>query len=296
MQLIRSRLLDLKPALILFYLSATGFLCILAVQRYLGMPADPIAGLCFTAFIFGIYTFNKFTDSAEDFANDIHKYAFFHGNPVFLGLAMASVALSAGTLVFLERLNWLHMLLIGTGVAYSVRILPWFDARGGFRVIRIKDVPLVKNLIVAMLWCTSVIAWPLLDGRGPVTPEAGAKLIPLGIGLFLLILNNTVIHDVMDEVGDRMARITTLPVLIGGRRTMAILFGLDLLWTGAMAGLWGTGGLDAGPAAFLAMLACFPAAYGALYISGKASRATADFLSETDLVVFSTGLLLLSAR
>src|SRR6185295_445608 len=77
MHTLKLRLQEMKPAFILFYLSFMGFMCAVSAQMYLKIRFDPVICLCFTGLIFGIYTFNRFTDATEDFANDIGKFLFF---------------------------------------------------------------------------------------------------------------------------------------------------------------------------------------------------------------------------
>jgi 4-hydroxybenzoate polyprenyltransferase len=185
-------------------------------------------------------------------------------------------------------------LLLATGFSYSCRIVPWFTAGKGFRVIRVKEVPLVKNLIVSFLWSASILAMPVLFASGSLHGARGMYYI--AGALFLMIFNNTLVHDVMDEPGDRVAGIATVPTLMGGRKSLMLLWALDGIWTLFIAGLVFAGRLQPGLAVFLILLTGFPAIYSALWAWGKSSRAVVDFLSESDLVVFSAGMLLLSMR
>jgi 4-hydroxybenzoate polyprenyltransferase len=292
MHTMKSRFLEIKPALILFYLSGTGFLGIMSVQHYLDLKQDPIICLCFMGLIFSIYTFNRFTDATEDFANDIGKYLFFQNKRIFLVLAMVTLAVTLGTLIYLEKLNWLHISLLLTGFGYSYRVIPWFSGREGMGLIRLKEIVLVKNLLVSFWWPASLLAIPILHSARKIQPGAGVGLI--GCALFIAILNNTLFHDIMDEMGDRVAGIRTLPTLWGSRNSFLLLWILDGCWVAAVAALFLAGRINGGHAAFLAFLTLYPAFYLGLYAAGKASRTVMEFLSESDLIFFSVGLLLLS--
>ena len=129
---LKLRLLELKPVLILLYLSFMGCLSVFSVQMYLKLSFQPLICLCSMGIIFGIYTSNRFTDIEEDFTNDIGKALFFHNKKAYYGFAIAALAASMGILLYQEKLNWLHFLLIGMGVGYSYRVVPWYSPKRGF--------------------------------------------------------------------------------------------------------------------------------------------------------------------
>jgi 4-hydroxybenzoate polyprenyltransferase len=300
MHALKSRFLEFKPALLLFYLSLTGFFGVMSVQHYLRLRPDPVICLCSMGMVFGIYTFNRFTDATEDFANDIGKFLFFQEKRVFLVLAVGALAASVGTLVFMEKLNLFHLLLLLTGFCYSSRMVPWYSRSEGLVFVRLKEVILVKNLLVSIWWPAGLLAVPILYSTQNASfsntsfSKEGFSLGLIGGALFLAILNNTLLHDIMDETGDRIAGIKTLPTVWGPRRSLALLWMLDGAWLIGILSLLLARLIDPGHAAFLAILVLYPALYLALYAAGKASRPLMEFLSETDLVLFSIGMLLLA--
>ena len=79
METLKIRIAELKPMLILLYLSFMGCLCVFSVQMYMGLRFEPLICLCSMGIIFGIYTSNRFTDTEEDFTNDIQKALLFDG-------------------------------------------------------------------------------------------------------------------------------------------------------------------------------------------------------------------------
>lgn len=292
MKELKAKLAELRPALILFYLSFMGCLCVYAVQAYAGLDFDPAICLLSMAMIFGIYTYNRFTDLEEDFTNDIARVLFFQRKRAFLFLAVACLAGSFGFLLAVGKLHGLHLGLLATGVCYSYRMVPWWTPSAGFRLLRIKEMTFVKNLAVSFLWAACVFAVPILYSR---EPAAHADLFPLlGLGLFLSTLNNTLFDDILDEAGDRVARIKTLPTVWGAGKSYALLWSLDAAWVLAMGLAWGGGLLDGAHAAFLALLAVYPFAYMGLHASGRAPKALVDVLAESDLLIFAVGLLLLA--
>jgi 4-hydroxybenzoate polyprenyltransferase len=292
MEAFKAKLAELRPAFILFYLSLMGCLCVYAVQAYAGLDFDPAICLLSMAMIFGIYTYNRFTDMEEDFTNDIARVLFFQRKRVFLFLAVACLAGSFGFLLAAGKLHGLHLALLATGVCYSCRIIPWWTPSAGFRLLRIKEMTFVKNIAVSFLWGACVFAVPILYSR---TPAAHADMLPLlGLGLFLSTLNNTLFDDILDEAGDRVAGIKTLPTVWGAKGSYALLWSLDAAWLLAMGLGWGAGHLDGAHAAFLSLLAVYPFAYMGLHATGRAPKGVVDALAETDLLVFAAGLMLLA--
>lgn len=289
-----SILLEMKPAFILLYLSSMGFLCILAAQKYMGVKVEPVNCLSFMGIIFGVYTLNRFTDTAEDFTNDLGRLLFFQRQKAFLYLACASLAASLGFLAFKDKLNWMHFLLLGMGFAYSYRLVPWYARGTGFRLLRIKEMTFLKNLAVSFLWGASVFIVPILYSA-PVLNHRGMIWL-LACALFLSTLNNTLFDDILDEAGDRVAGIKTLPTVWGAGKSQLMLMALDVLWLLGVTGLYLAGNIDQSHAAFLAFMALYPFVYMSLNAQGALSKGWVDFLSETDLLLFSVGLLLLSLR
>lgn len=291
METLKSKARELKPVLILIYLSFMGCLSVFAVQLYLGLGFQPLICLCSMGIIFGIYTSNRFTDTAEDFTNDIQKALFFRNKGVWYAMAIGSLAVSMGILLVREKLHWLHFVLLGMGFCYSYRIIPWYAPGRGWMMFRIKEMTFVKNLAVSFLWGGSVFAVPILYSAADI--DRPFILIHLGLGLFLSTLNNTLFDDILDEEGDRVAGIKTLPTTWGARNSLRLLWSLDIAWLAWIGACLALGGLDLPHASFLFFLGAFPIGYMALSGLGKAPKAWIDFLMESDLLCFSLGLMLL---
>jgi len=292
MESIKAKLIELKPALALFYLSFMGCFCVFAVQVYMGLPVDPVICLVSMALIFGIYTYNRFTDLEEDFTNDISRVLFFQRKRGFFVLAVSALGGSLAYLTAAGKLTWLHLVLLGVGICYSYRMIPWWSPATGLALLRIKEMTFVKNLAVSFLWGACVFAVPILYSEGPIH-HRGLVLF-LGVGLFLSTLNNTLFDDILDEPGDRVAGIKTLPTLWGARRSYLLLWLLDAAWLAFVLASFLAGRLDAGHAGFLSLLAVYPVAYMALQATGKAPHFLVDLLAESDLFVFAVGLMLLA--
>jgi 4-hydroxybenzoate polyprenyltransferase len=269
-----------------------GFLCFLGSQMYLGVKIDLMNGLSFMGIIFGVYTLNRFTDTDEDFTNDIDRLIFFQKQQAFLFIAGASLAASTGFLLYQHKLNWMHLLLLTMGGAYSFKLIPWYHKKAGLHFLRIKEMTFVKNISVSFLWGASVFVIPIMYSA----PTAYNPLVVwmLGIALFLSTLNNTLFDDILDEAGDRVAGIKTLPTTWGSYKSQIFLVTLDMTWVGCILCIYTTGLIDGPHALFLSLVGLYPFVYMGLKAKRVLSKGWIDFISETDLLFFAIGLMLLS--
>jgi 4-hydroxybenzoate polyprenyltransferase len=288
-----ARIHEYKHAFTLVYLSAMGFLSVFSVERYLGADFEPYSCLSFMGIIFGVYTLNRFTDTTEDFTNDIGKMLFFQRKKAFLFLACGALAVSMGILLATRKWNWMHFLLLAMGFAYSYRVLPWYSPAAGFRLLRIKEMTLLKNLSVSFLWGASIFVVPILNSGAAYH---GLTIWLLSAGLFISTLNNTLFDDILDEAGDRVAGIKTLPATWGGRNSQTLLMAIDLAWLCLVAAFRYAGAIDPAHAAFLAFLGLYPFLYMGLHGTGRFSKGLITVLSESDLLFFALGMLWLGLR
>jgi hypothetical protein len=87
-----------------------------------------------------------------------------------------------------------------------------------------------------------------------------------------------------------------LPTTIGVRSSYIFLWALDGLWIIAAAALFLAGRIDAWHSAFLALLGAYPFVYMGLTLRKKLSKNWIDFVAESDLMLFSIGMVLLGLR
>jgi 4-hydroxybenzoate polyprenyltransferase len=194
--------------------------------------------------VFSIYSLDKLTDSKEDAINMPERGDFIkrHRRIVYAA-SIASYLLSASIVLLAKPWALPIMLLpIAANAVYGSRISP--------RIPRLKDIPVMKNLLVAFIWSsliTALVAWGKSDLLGIAF-----------ISYFLLTKSfiNTVLYDIRDLEGDRENGVRTIPVLMGLTWTTIILLALNstlLLCMWLLPGPWQL------PAAMLAI-------YGYIYI------------------------------
>jgi len=287
-----AKMTELKPVFTLVYLSLMGFLCATAAQVYMGLEFNPAPTLCFMGVIFGIYTFNRFTDVQEDFTTDIGRLLFFQGKKGYLFIALACLVGSTAFLHGADKLNWMHVLLVAVGFVYSYRLIPWYSQKEGVHFIRIKEMTFVKNLAVSFLWGAAVFLVPALYSGQDIDNAFTVTL--LACGLCLATFNNTLYDDIQDMAGDRVAGIKTLPTVIGEGKSVRLLWVLDAVWLAVISSLALAGWLELRHFAFLSLMAAYPIVYIVLDRAGRLPKGWLDFVGESDLLVFSLGLALLS--
>ena len=274
------------------FLPVLGMFCIWSIMNYLGTTPSLQLGLIFMSFVYFIYVINRYTDQKEDFTNDINKVLFFSQHKIMLYGGVAALTLSVLALSYSGRLYPFHFVLIGTGFLYSYKWIPWFHTRGGWRRIRLKDVPLMKNIFVSVLWGISVFLFPILFSQ--VQLQHPVLIGLLAGGLCLSTFSNTLFDDILDEVGDRLSGTATLPTLMGSRFSYTLILSLTLTWIASLAGLMYFTVLDPAHGLFLIGLAFYPAVYIIPHLRGWWSHVATDFLMELDLFYFASGLLLLT--
>lgn len=261
-----------------------------SIHRYAGLDPDWLAILSIGVFIYMAYAINHYTDHLEDFANDAGKALYFGRRSIHfnlaVGLASATVVLLAAT----GKLAFTHLVIIATSVMYSYRMLPWYRPGEGLVFIKLKQLFLVKNISVSLLWVMSLFYLPSREGQ---TPLAEGCFLP-ALYMLAMIFTNTVFGDVRDIKGDTLAGHKTLPVLVGERRTLYFLCALCLGASLAAAIMLSMGTIGLPVGAFLMLTSGFPLVYLGMYMAGYRYRALLEIINESDMIWFAGGLAILS--
>ncbi|MFA7198903.1 MAG: UbiA family prenyltransferase [Methanoculleus sp.] len=217
-----------------------------------GLLFDPVAAAILMLVAFSVYNLNRKTDEDEDAINHIERYTFTkkYGSILFCSAICAYILA-----LCLSALQGFGSLLVTAvpltaGIVYSV---PLFPARLGFR--RLKEVPFMKSLIVAFSWAVPPALLPVCHAALP----AGAATVLVGLFLFFLVFVNTVVFDIRDEEGDRASGVRTIPTILGTRKTLLLLTGVNVSLGSALVF---TGGVLLGPGTALMLVAGIAYAQG----------------------------------
>ena len=203
------------------YLSAAGAAMVYISCLLQGLPFDPVAAAVMMLVVFAVYNLNRRTDENEDAINHAERYAFTRDYaPLLSGAATGAYAAA----LFLAALQGLESLLVATvplvaGVVYSVPLVP---ARFGFR--RLKEIPFMKSLVVAFSWAVPPALLPVCCTALPTGAATGI----VAASFFFLVFTNTVVFDIRDVEGDAAAGVRTIPTILGARKTLLLLTGLNI--------------------------------------------------------------------
>lgn len=196
-----------------------GMLSVAAVSSLiLGLPLSASALLPPFLVAFSMYTLNRKFDLEEDMLNDRPRALFICRHKAYLHYYVA-ISYAIAFLLALPSPSSALLLLfpLASGILYSVRLLP-------FRYSRLKEIPVVKNLLVAANWAVLGVLYPLVF--------SSAQLSPLFLFLFFFVFIRLFIgaafFDMRDVEGDLREKIRTLPVILGKPRALKLFFILNV--------------------------------------------------------------------
>ena len=186
-----------------------------------GVECNPVSMVMMFLVCFSVYNLNRKTDEAEDAINREDRYRFTkkYEKPLYLAAVMGS-----GLALLLASFYGLStFLLILTpfiaGILYSIPFLP---PKTGYR--RLKEIPLVKNVVVTIAWAVPLTFISLTVAHAPVTPATGITLVFFLSWAFIA----STLPDIRDKEGDEQAGIRTIPVIMGVERTLILLTRLNV--------------------------------------------------------------------
>ena len=156
-----------------------------------------------------IYSLNKATDRVEDSVNSPKIASRSQVYYVTVSVAAMLACFSIGALDGLKVLLVLSMPFV-IGLVYSVRVVKTLP--------RLKEITGVKNLAVALSWAVTGALLP--DALKTVEFQ---KVIFVFAFIFIQVMVKEVIFDFLDMRGDKVSGVTTIPMVLGKRRTRLFL-------------------------------------------------------------------------
>lgn len=187
------------------YLSLNGSLVVLLAYFLYGIEISIIRLMAAFLVTFSVYSLNKVTDRVEDAVNRPEV-----ANKGGRGFLISSVvAMFLGLALGAMDGLWVMFVLVSplfVGLIYSVRITK--------RVPRLKEVVGVKSLCVAFSWAFT----------GSLLPEIThsvlfEEVVLVFLYIFLSLLVNTILFDVLDLKGDSVSGVKTIPLVFGRSKT-----------------------------------------------------------------------------
>jgi 4-hydroxybenzoate polyprenyltransferase len=203
-------------------LALTGGAGIYASCFIQGIPCTPALVVIMVLVSFSVYNLNRKTDEKEDEINHKERFLFTKKFEKHLFYAaLASYAIALGICSFLGP----SALLVGliplvSGILYSVPLLP-----KTWHFHRLKEIPLMKNLLVAGAWALTLSLLPVYAN----SLLLGIPVLLTGLFFFNYVFMASVLPDIRDREGDAQVGVYTIPVILGVRKTEALLTGVTLL-------------------------------------------------------------------
>ena len=186
------------------------------------LPIGPPAMIIMFLTAYSVYNLNRKTDEDEDVINHEGRYAFTKKNEGVLFLsAIFAYAGAVGIAIFSGPYAvFVTLIPLLSGVLYSMKWLP-----PGFRYRRLKDIPVIKNIVVALAWSSMLSLLPV-SLTGAIPDE---EMFIAFFMFFSYAFIASTIPDIRDRNGDALAGIITIPVLYGERKTKEFLIGFNLV-------------------------------------------------------------------
>jgi 4-hydroxybenzoate polyprenyltransferase len=196
------------------------------VQVMARLPVEPITPLIAFLVIYAIYSLDRAAEAdTADRLTHPERARFCRRNARLMqGSALVAYGVA---LVLAARLGHgcfaVALLPLAAVLLYSFPFLPAPIARRvGFS--RLKEVLVLKNVVVAATLTALPTLLPVVAAGGVVDV---APVWTVGLFLFARWWANTVLFDVRDEAGDRANGIRTVPVVLGGARTLGVLHSVN---------------------------------------------------------------------
>ena len=182
-------------------------------------PAPAVVGLL----TFAIYVGDRLADVDADETSRPAQSAFVRRHRGALSVLSAG---AYGLAVMISLLGGPFALAItvlpGTvWLLYATDWLPTVETR----LVRLKDVFLLNSALVSGAWAVTLVFLPLALGGASFTPTAAVVFTYYFVDTFV----HTEIPNVRDREEDARLGVSTLPVVLGVRRTRYVLYGLDLV-------------------------------------------------------------------
>ena len=155
----------------------------------------------------------------EDLINNKERFFWYQKcikKPFYVVAALSSILL-------LLRYEIIPIILIGGIITFFYRATLKISSN---KSIRIKNIFLGKLLLVPLLWVLLVIFIPAYYA---VFVPAYSALLKISLFVFLVIAIQIILSDFDDVLGDKAAKVKTMPIVLGIFWTRVVLFLLALI-------------------------------------------------------------------
>jgi 4-hydroxybenzoate polyprenyltransferase len=204
-----------------------------AIMQSLHIPYDPL--ILVTAFLasYAPYNLNRAIDGKEDSINNPERTNFVRKNhTLYLALIIGSYAsiLLIASIRFNLSIFVVSLFPLALVLLYTIKWIPRSGSKSSIVVRRLKEIPLVKNLVTAIGWSSFIGMLIYFGAIAPYATTSGSTSTPLMVSLlvfslfiFARLIINTISCDLRDIRGDMESGVKTIPALIGYAKTIQLL-------------------------------------------------------------------------
>lgn len=188
-------------------------------------PSMTVLSIAFF-YVFAIHVFNRYNERLNDaFSDPARNSLFKHHGASLIGAALVASFTSLYLSFVLGVMPFVFLLFSYLmGILYSIPIVPE-NLQSFIKYKRLKDVPGSKDIFIAIAWVWVIVLIPILQQH----ISFSYRSITI-IGFMLLtVFIRSVVFDIVSIEGDRIVGRETIPILLGQKRTQAMLFIISLI-------------------------------------------------------------------
>jgi (E)-4-hydroxy-3-methyl-but-2-enyl pyrophosphate reductase len=191
----------------------------LAAMLLQGLPVNLLHILTSSLYVYAMHVLNRFINRKASSISSFREESYLLHEKIYVTLAIISMvlALSAAFITGLAPFILLFVISL-LGLLYNASLLP-----SGWRFQSLKDIPGSKNIATAIAWAAVTALLPRIEaGLIPTPGLAVAFVFTAGI-----VFIRSALSDIFGIQSDRLIGKETLPVLIGGGKTLVLLEGIS---------------------------------------------------------------------
>jgi len=200
------------------FIGFTGFFRAYIASLLFGMA--PSISACLVVFLitFSIYSLDSIVDMDKDTTNMPERQKVLSERKRLFLLCSLAAYFLAGLILLQSKPFALPIIFLpfAANAFYATKV-PMLN-------FRLKDIPIIKNVVVAVAWgltCT------LLPAAYMINPPDMKTLGTIFYFMLMMTFIAAVLYDVRDVKGDEEMGVRTIPVILGTRKTTAILLALN---------------------------------------------------------------------
>jgi (E)-4-hydroxy-3-methyl-but-2-enyl pyrophosphate reductase len=179
--------------------------------------ASALMAVCY---VLSMHILNNFIGREAVRYNDPDRASFYdHNRLILLTLAVVSGGVGLFMAFTLGSIPFLILCIISLlGLFYKVKIIPG-RLKIGKKIQRISDVPGSKTVLIALAWGVVTGVLPHLS----VSLQITTTMIFVSLWASAMAFIRTAFFDILDMQGDRIVGQESLPIVLGGRKTVRVL-------------------------------------------------------------------------